>query len=97
MQPKTTITGVRTNAVSDARDLRSELAAALGFPGAGALAALPGAAAGGSAKRPEPVALLLPWLTVTVTEPLPPTLPVMLIGLSPALTREPLEMRIGYR
>src|SRR3954454_7382782 len=49
------------------------------------------------AKRPEPVAVLLPWLTVTVMEPLPPTLPEMAMGLSPALTSEPFEMRIGYR
>src|SRR4051795_6821392 len=49
------------------------------------------------ARRPEPIAFLLPWLTVTVMEPLPPTLPEMLIGLSPALTSEPLEIRIGYR
>src|SRR5262245_57650055 len=47
--------------------------------------------------RPEPVALLLPALTVTVTWPLLATLPLMVAGLEPSASRAPLRMRIGYR
>ena len=48
-------------------------------------------------RRPEPAALVSPWLTVTVTAPFGATLPLTLIKRSPALTRMPLEIRIGYR
>src|SRR5262245_16370867 len=46
-------------------------------------------------RRPEPVALLLPALTVTVTEPLLATRPVMVAGLDPSASTEPFWMRIG--
>src|SRR5262245_45840805 len=45
--------------------------------------------------RPEPVALLLPALTVTVTWPLLATLPLMVAGLEPSAFRAPLRIRIG--
>src|SRR5262245_19305698 len=45
--------------------------------------------------RPEPVALLLPALTVTVTWPLLATLPLMVAGLEPSAERAPFWMRIG--
>src|SRR5215467_11397774 len=44
---------------------------------------------------PEPVALLLPALTVTVIWPLLATLPLMVAGLEPSARRAPLWMRIG--
>src|SRR6266545_4365117 len=43
--------------------------------------------------RPEPVALLLPALTVTVTWPLLATLPLMVAGLEPSASMAPLRMR----
>src|SRR5689334_12603862 len=46
-------------------------------------------------RRPEPVALLFPALTVTVTAPLLATLPVMVAGLEPSASTAPLWMRIG--
>jgi len=49
------------------------------------------------ARRPEPVALLPPPLTVTVIAPVPPTFPVIVNTLSPAFANRPFEMRIGYR
>src|ERR1700735_5653244 len=42
------------------------------------------------ARRPMPVALLPPALTVTVMAPVSPTLPVMVNAESPALTSWPL-------
>ena len=48
-------------------------------------------------RRPAPTALLSPWLTVTVRPPFGATLPLTLINISPALTRMPLAIRIGYR
>src|SRR5262245_41433988 len=47
------------------------------------------------ASLPEPVALLLPALTMTVTWPLLATLPLMVAGLDPSATRAPFWMRIG--
>src|SRR5712671_1329251 len=46
-------------------------------------------------KRPDPITFLPPSLTVTVSEPLSRTLPLMITALSPALTRDALEIRIG--
>src|SRR5512145_2831131 len=48
-------------------------------------------------RRPVPVALLSPALTLTISEPSLPTLPLMLTCALPALTTVPLVMRIGYR
>src|SRR5258705_8781965 len=45
--------------------------------------------------RPEPIAFLLPALTVTVIWPLLATLPLMVAGLEPSASRAPLRMRIG--
>src|SRR5258705_13886178 len=45
--------------------------------------------------RPEPVALLLPALTVTVTGPVLATLPLMVSGLEPSASMAPLRMRMG--
>src|SRR5262249_41553414 len=46
-------------------------------------------------RRPLPVALLSPALTLTITAPFLATLPLMLMGAEPALTRLPLVMRTG--
>src|SRR6516164_1196285 len=47
------------------------------------------------ASRPEPVALRPPALTVTVIAPLPATLPVIVMAVSPALASVPFKMRTG--
>src|SRR5258707_14044117 len=48
-----------------------------------------------AARRPLPTALLSPALTLTMTAPFLATLPEMLMGAEPPLTRLPLVMRTG--
>lgn len=47
------------------------------------------------ARRPVPLALALPWLTVTLMYPVGVTLPAMSKPAAPPLASVPLVMRIG--
>jgi hypothetical protein len=45
--------------------------------------------------RPRPLALALPWLTVTRIRPVAPTLPAMVKAVAPALLSTPRVILIG--